>query len=325
MTFVDKLFFEYKSNFLDFDHFGLLGESWDFEELAFSEQMKLLIERGILRNCSLNSKKKISGSDLKQENNVDKNSIDLCKTIVYNGSRYILNPVIKEEMWEEFYTSHSRHKFEERTKREIDSKIVRFQDNKERLQFLYDRMDSLDIFNLKNLEVEINNDSKDVYFWGVREHIMENFTSNRCFDYLTSMLGQYVEIYNDVEKQFSDDIAKFRVYKYLEKLSEEQLEKSEDKNEKLIIESIDVDQIKKGDFTTYQSIYLLDKLTALPALENSSLMKKDIYTIISKMIGRHTDNVKKAIKLLEKQPKEHTPAILRQQKIIDNLLTKGGL
>lgn len=282
MTLVERILEKNQFNFpIECDYFGHLGDLWIFEDLSLDKQMELLIRRGIFRNCSLISPDKICGSNLEIENNIELNSIDFFKTIYYKNSRYILDPVIKDQMWDEFYSSHHRHKFEERTIKDIDTKLRRFKKTQDRLQFLYERMDLLDIFNLQNIEIEICRENNEIFFHGLQEHIKQNFTSKRCLDFLTMMLGQNVEIYNKVEKQISNDIAKFRVYKYLERLVEKETRDPKD-----------IRVNSETQFDTFESVYMLEQLGVFVQLERLGFNKSQSYNLISQLIGRNKQNIK---------------------------------
>ncbi|WP_397301829.1 hypothetical protein [Nonlabens ulvanivorans] len=277
------------------DHVNYVGKKFhaimfgidSFQELPPIHQIEALIDYDIIELIEDCENEKMF--EYEEEILSGIKEIDLLNYIPYRGHIYHLRLEIIEELWIEFYTSHQHHPFEQATKNEINSNLVRRLTKSDKLEYINSKMESIDVFNLDKLIVKFNNDIKEVYFEGCKERITTSFSNERFIAYLSGEIGGFLYINNEYESLYSNDLAKFRVYKYLEYLA---------KN--LTTEEYFTANDESDNFDAFESVYLLDKLGVFTDLERKGFTKERSYEIVSRLTGKSKPNIKSQYLRLDK-------------------------
>lgn len=315
--------FKYSLDHADYEYQTFHGLLVDFETMPAEERTDLILESKLLscigqkfpldqRERDLNLISITNSTNLYGE-------IDWEGAILFQGYLHTLNYKVIDEVWEEFYHSRQFHPFEQSTKNEVRRWMARNVSNEKKLEYLLQKQDELKIFELKNLSVEFDIQTNQVHCEYLKQTVIANFDGAKIFNYLVGDIGGYFYVDNEYERLVSDDIAKFRVYKFLERLYKD-LNSTNDielnsTNDELSIETVNesIENVSK-DFA-FIPVHILDKTGYLTKLLNDGHTREDYYKIVGKIIGKSASQVKRQQLRLGK-PNKLSPDAL---KIIEKL------
>lgn len=261
----------------------------DFNKLSQKETFKLLFENGVIELYDKENLNAISCINFNIDELNIRSEIEINQIIVIDNYHFIASRNLKNEMWLDFYHSLSCGDFFKRNENEVRQDINGLISENEKKNYLNKRMKSMNIFNLETLEVDYDYETDRTYIWAIDSHIQSNFSHQRYIDYLTAMIGGFIHIENDVEKEYANDLEKYIFYEFLVRLFKE----TDCDYEPTSLEPIE-------HYDTFESVYILDKLGVFEELIKKGKTREDIYKLIAKTIKQSPATIKTQFLRLEK-------------------------